>query len=183
MAQRQGVTATCTVRAMGPHDQAALSAHFARHKAESGRDGIHFMPYLADSDQGPRGADLAALEQPLDEPGWQRWFVAQAPDGRIVGHLDLRGDRLRTARHRCTLGIGIEASHRGAGVGRRLMQQALDFARQQAGLAWVELWVFGNNRPAIALYQRMGFQTIGTTPDQFRFGQVCVDDIHMVLKL
>ena len=141
------------------------------------------MPYLPNSADGPSGASPDAVETPIGEPGWQRWFVVEADDGRIVGHLDLRGDRLRTANHRCTLGIGIETAYRGAGIGQELIQSAIDFARAHPPLVWIDLWVFGNNLAAIALYQRMGFQTIGSTPDQFRFGDQSVDDIHMVLRL
>ncbi len=171
------------VRAMRRDDADALGEHLRRHKAESGIDGIHFMPYLPNSGDGPSSADLEATDIAIGEPGWQRWFVVEAGDGRIVGHLDLRGDRLRTANHRCALGIGIETAYRSAGIGRQLIQCAIDFARAHPPLAWIELWVFGHNAAAIALYQRMGFETIGTTPDQFRFGEQRVDDLHMVLKL
>ena len=171
------------VRAMRKDDAAALLEHFIRHKAESGRDGIHFMPYLPNSDDGPSGANPDALSAAIGDPGWQRWFVVEAEGGRIVGHLDLQGDRLRTANHRCTLGIGLETAYRGTGIGRELIQLALDFARAHPPLAWIDLWVFGSNLAAIALYRRMGFLTIGSTPDQFRFGDQSVDDIHMVLKL
>ncbi len=171
------------IRRMQPDDEQAVAEHFIRHRAESGQGDIHFMPYEAHANEGPSGVNLDALKRALDQPGWQRWFVAVDTHGQIVGHLDLRGDRLRSANHRCTLGIGIERAYRGQGVGRQLIQQAIDFARAQPQLVWLELWVFGNNFPAIALYQRMGFETVGTTPDQFRLGGEPVDDIHMVLKL
>lgn len=168
---------------MQAEDAQAVCRHFTRHKAESGLGGNHFLPYVADANEGPSGPSLDALQLPLNHPGWQRGFVIEDTGGEIVGHLDLRGDRLRSALHRCTLSIGIERAYRGLGLGRRLIQQAIDFARAQADLVWVELWVFGHNAPAIALYQSMGFEAVGTTPDQFRLGGETIDDIHMVLKL
>ena len=177
------MNAKLAIRPMRPGDTQALREHFIRHRAESGRDGIHFMPYEAHANEGPSGANLDALKLALDQPGWQRWFVAENAAGQIIGHLDLRGDRLSSANHRCTLGIGIEQAYRGQGLGQRLIQQALEFARCHSHLVWMELWVFGHNAPAIALYQRMGFETVGTTEDQFRLDGESIDDIHMVLKL
>lgn len=158
----------------------AYQAHFERHRAESGRGDIHFMPFAPDDPNGPRGLDEQAWQRPLDQPGWQRWFLALRDDGTVVGHVDLKSDGLRTSLHRVTLGIGIERGHRDAGLGRRLMQTAIAFAEQAPSLDWLELWAFGHNAPGIRLYQSLGFTEVSRTLDRFRIGAQRIDDVHMV---
>ncbi len=53
--------------------------------------------------------------------------------------------------------MGVAPAWRRQGIGRRLLQQALDNART-AGLRQVQLEVLTRNAPAIALYQAAGFQ-------------------------
>lgn len=124
------------------------------------------------------------LSLPLDAPGWQRWFGAWVDSGtRIVAHVDLKGDALVSGLHRCELGLGIERSHRGRGLGRRLMQVAIDFARDAPTLDWLDLKVFAHNTPARALYRSLGFAEIGTVADRFRIGSASIDDVLMTLDV
>ena len=162
----------------------ALQQHLQRHRAESGRGDIHFMPFAPDEEEGPRFITLEKAFLPLDQPGWQRWFCAREKNsGEIIGHVDLKGDGLRTGLHRCELGIGIERAWRGKGLGERLMQAAIDFAKAQPGLCWLDLKHFAHNRKAAALYQRLGFQQLGVMPDRFRVAGQSIDDVLMTLPL
>ena len=172
-----------SVRPFSPEDLAALQAHLARHRAESGRGDPHFMPFAPGNLQRPREFDLAATEKALTEVGWQRWFVAVGKSGEIVGNLDLKGDSLETGLHRCELGIGIERRHRRAGLGRRLMEAAIEFAREAETLTWLDLRVFGHNLPAMALYRCLGFSEIGKVEDRFRVEGQVIDDLLMTLRV
>jgi ribosomal-protein-alanine N-acetyltransferase len=49
---------------------------------------------------------------------------------------------------------------RGKGLGRWLLQELLDDARER-GCSWASLEVRENNDPALALYRRAGFEEIG----------------------
>ena len=171
------------IRALTRGDLDQFNAHFGRHRAESGRGDIHFMPFDPDHTEGPRGLDPAALQKPLDAPGWQRWFAAFETDGRIVGHIDLTGDGLRTGLHRCELGIGIERPYRGMKLGRRLMHTAITFARGIDSLEWIELRVFAHNEGTRALYRSLGFEEVATITDRFRIGGMQIDDVLMTLKV
>ena len=83
--------------------------HFRRHRVESGRGDHHFMPFAPGDPRGPSELDVDAIDRPVTAPGWQRWFVAVTDRDEIVGHVDLKGDALRTGLHRCELGrqVGI----------------------------------------------------------------------------
>ena len=163
---------------------ALFDQHFARHRAESGRDDFHFMPFAPDDDEGPKGLDANLFELTLDTPGWQRWWVARiSHHGDIVGHVDLKGDHLKTGMHRCELGIGIKRAYRGQGSGRRLMQTAIDFARSEVRIKWLDLRVFAHNENARSLYTTLGFAELGVVADRFRIDGVSMDDVLMTLDV
>ena len=102
---------------------------------------------------------------------------------RVVAHVNLKGDGLATGLHRCELGIGIEEAYRSAGLGRRLMGTAIDFARHAPSLNWLDLRVFSHNTPARVLYISLGFKEVGTWFDRFRISGQSIDDILMTLNV
>lgn len=57
--------------------------------------------------------------------------------------------------------IGIAPAHRGKGVGRALLVEAL-LAMRRRGARAARLGVWQDNRPAIALYRQMGFRHSGS---------------------
>jgi ribosomal protein S18 acetylase RimI-like enzyme len=78
------------------------------------------------------------------------------------------------------LGIGLVPEWRGRGVGRRLMEHALEAARAFP-LARVELWVRADNARAIALYRQIGFEEEGRRRRTLLVDGVYYDDIMMAL--
>lgn len=157
-------------------------AHFARHQLENGKEGVYFMPFSPSDPDAPTGLDAEALARPLDGQRWQRaWVLREA--GEVVGCVSLAGAPLRTAAHRCQLGMGLEEAWRGRGLGRALMAAALDFARAEPGLDFVDLQTFGSNAPAIALYESLGFETFGVRRDAFRIDGTEIDDVFMTLDV
>ena len=171
------------IRPLNLNDLSQFQAHFTRHRAESGSGDQAFMPFAPGDPDGPKGLAPDALARSLITPGWQRWFVVIETDGRIVGHVNLKGDGLTSGLHRCELGIGIQAEYRGTGLGRRLMDTAIAFARDVDTLAWVDLRVFAHNSTARALYRTLGFVEVGILVDRFRIDDGQVDDVIMTLTV
>lgn len=171
------------IRPLTTADWSRFQAHFKRHRGESGRGEPHFLPFAPDDPEGPKGIDREALGRSLTQPGWQRCWGALTHDDEIVGHVDLKGGGLSTERHRCELGIGIERCHRGGGLGRRLMQQAIDFARGVESLVWIDLRVFAHNEAGKALYRDLGFSEVGRVVDRFRIEEQAIDDVIMTLRV
>ncbi len=60
------------------------------------------------------------------------------------------------------LGIAVASGVQGQGVGTALMKAMCDYADHWAGVLRLELTVFTDNEPAIALYRRFGFEIEGT---------------------
>lgn len=72
--------------------------------------------------------------------------------GELVGNV---GVELR--RGVAEFGMLVEASWRGRGVGSKLLQACIDWAREH-GAHKVSLEVWPNNHAAIALYRKFGFE-------------------------
>lgn len=107
------------------------------------------------------------------------WPMYAAMDGNdLVGWADITPVAVPESVHRGVLGMGLLASHRGAGIGRRLLDACLAHA-PRCGLSKVELTVFMSNTPAIALYRRAGFTDIGIIKDYRRLDGVTYDALMM----
>lgn len=157
-------------------------AHMERHVAESGQAGFHFMPFLASDPDRPIGVALDKLSLDPGTKGWHRcWIAVHAQMDCVVGHIDLKGSKLHCGLHRCELGLGIEEPWRGQGLGRRLLQTAIDFARAEPRLHWIDLCTFATNTPARTLYQKLGFRETGIVRDRFRIAGQSIDDVQMSL--
>lgn len=84
-------------------------------------------------------------------------------DGRIVGCLALLNtDRSPRRKHAAELGMSVHDEWQGKGVGRALMEAAIELADRWLGLSRLELTVFTDNEAAIRLYRSCGFEIEGT---------------------
>ena len=98
------------------------------------------------------------------------YSVIDAETEELIGHISLaRIDRNnRSARIGRVLVGNPEA--KGKGVCSEMMRQVLDFAFDELNLHRVTLGVFDFNKPAIACYEKAGFQKEGLLRDHQKFG-------------
>jgi RimJ/RimL family protein N-acetyltransferase len=108
-------------------------------------------------------------------------FVAEAPDA-IVGRLSVARDMHPASRHVADLGLMVARSHRRQGVGRALLAQAVEWARE-VGVTKLELHVFPHNEPALRLYESFGFEREGYRKGHFLRGGEQVDAILMAIEV
>lgn len=99
--------------------------------------------------------------------GFQRDLISQNGPGayavsknRVVGWCDIFPRDNPRLSHRGSLGMGLLPEARGKGVGTQLLKSVLDQAKT-FGLEKVELNVYTSNKPAIALYKKLGFEQEG----------------------
>jgi putative acetyltransferase len=83
-------------------------------------------------------------------------------DGRVVGCVSLSVSAMPRASRTAGIGLMVHADHQRQGVGRALMTAILDLADNWLMLKRVELNVFVDNAPALALYRSMNFVVEGT---------------------
>ena len=98
-----------------------------------------------------------------EQPGRIDLVLAAELGGEVVGNAGLHpvGTALRR-RHAMTLGIAVAREAQGQGVGGALMQALVDYADRWAQVLRLELTVYTDNVPAIALYRKFGFEIEGT---------------------
>jgi RimJ/RimL family protein N-acetyltransferase len=165
-------------------DRQRYLEHLARIRAESGVDGDPpFTPVTPADRLDPAKVDFDGFARPVTEPKWRRGVALVLDDERFVGLAELKGDQFRAGLHRCELGIGIERPYRKLGFGRRLMEGVIDVARSTHVVEWVDLYVFGHNTAARALYEKLGFRETGTVVDRFRIDGQTIEDVMMTLKI
>jgi RimJ/RimL family protein N-acetyltransferase len=114
--------------------------------------------------------DGIATEPPVDIEQRAALFAGSAAesvvavaDGQVIGML-----HVQVSRHGFgELGMLVDGSWRGRGVGSALVQAAIGRARG-LGLHKLCLEVFAHNRAAIALYRKCGFVQEGRRVQQYR---------------
>jgi len=173
------------IRPAAPADLPALFAYLGEQLAENGRDGLLFQPMaptLEGVPQAMRERFTSGMATPVGQPGWRHAWIALDAAGSIAGHVDLRARPEPACAHRTLLGMGVRHDQRRAGLGTRLLQEALAWARA-TGFAWVDLEVLSQNHKARALYARTGFQMTGEVPDLYRIGGISVGEVSMSIRL
>jgi GNAT superfamily N-acetyltransferase len=133
-----------------------------RHGLEPGDLGtiVHLHGVLYAREHGLDTTFEPYVAKPLSDfvlSGSGRLWVAE-DEGRMLGSIALVDAGSRTGQLRWFL---VVPEARGTGVGRRLLEEALAYARQR-GMAHVYLWSFATLTDALRLYERAGFRTTET---------------------
>lgn len=100
----------------------------------------------------------------------------------IVGRLSVARDPHPACRHVADLGLMVAAGHRRRGIGRALLEQAVEWARR-SGVRKLELHVFPWNEPALALYESFGFEREGLRRGHYLRDGAEVDAILMAYRV
>jgi ribosomal protein S18 acetylase RimI-like enzyme len=168
-----------------PADAADLPAFFVYlddHLRDNGANGTPlFQPMSRARSQLPpalKASFVDGLAIPVGEPRWRRLWLALDARGSIAGHVDLR---VRPAR--AMLGMGVHRAYRRRGLGAQLLGTAIDWARHEHGLKWVDLEVLSENHPAVALYLRAGFTMTARIEDMLEIDGVSHDLSYMRYRL
>jgi len=141
------------VRRVRRDDAAAVAAMMADPQVARG---LLQMPHGSDEFWRKRIDEMPAGNSALD-----LMLVAER-GGVVLGNAGLHGVPALRRRHVAGMGIAVAASAQGQGVGSVLMGALLDWADNWAQILRIELTVFSDNAPAIALYRKFGFEHEGT---------------------
>jgi putative acetyltransferase len=107
-------------------------------------------------------------------------LVAVAGD-EILGQLGLHLESNPRRKHVAHIGMAVKASARQQGVGSALMQAAIELAEQWQAISRIELTVYTDNLPALALYEKHGFIKEGLSKNYaFRNGQFA--DVYIMAR-
>jgi len=95
------------------------------------------------------------------DPRRERCWIAEK-DGEIVGSVFIVKSSKRTAKLRLLL---VEPSARGLGLGRRLVEECVRFARD-SGYRKIVLWTQSILTAARATYKKQGFELVHSQPER-----------------
>jgi L-phenylalanine/L-methionine N-acetyltransferase len=128
--------------------------------------------------------DVPALTETANEPGYRwgtlrlpyqsleqtrRWFAGLGAnetilvaelDGQVVANGGLHRQAGRR-QHAAPLGMGVRDAFQRRGIGTAILAALIDAADNWLDLRRLELTVYADNAPAIALYERAGFEREG----------------------
>ena len=93
-------------------------------------------------------------------------FVA-VDEGRIVGTYYMRANQQGGGRHVCNCGYMTSPSASGRGIAALMCEHSLAHARSRSFRAMQFNFVVSTNERAVRLWQRMGFDIVGTLPGAF----------------
>ena len=166
---------TAILRAPRVEDAAAMIAYLKTIMGETRflsqeRDEVQFTleqeeDFLRGQVNAPRGAMIVA-----------------EIDGEIAGSCTFADvSAKRRFAHRCVLEIALYQRYCGLGLGRRLMEYALEMAKN-CGYEQIELEVIADNDRAVALYKSAGFEMFGVHPRVLKYDDGSYADALLMTK-
>jgi ribosomal protein S18 acetylase RimI-like enzyme len=111
----------------------------------------------------------------------QMTFVAEL-DGEIVGTYFLKANQPGLGNHVCNCGYMVSPRARRSGIASAMCEHSQAQARQQDFRAMQFNLVVSTNEGAIRLWQKLGFEMVGTLPKAFRYKDKRYVDAHVMYK-
>jgi L-amino acid N-acyltransferase YncA len=148
---------------------------FINSLVEEGADILRDTNVTRDEEADWLGSRLARIEK-----GQLVGVVAEV-DGKMIANSEVekRGSFMS---HLGYLGIGIRKGYRGIGIGTKLIQTLINESKKM-GLEILVLDVFDVNKPAKALYKKMGFKEVGRIPKGIRKNGRYMDLVRMTREI
>lgn len=118
-----------------------------------------------------RGLEEYAERTPEDAGDYLEWLYGTCPEGFFVAEVDGRKVGFVACNPHWKGGhgdstceiheIAVLPEWQGMGIGRRLMEKALELGRRH-GCPTATLWVGRGNERALSWYRKMGFEPVGS---------------------
>lgn len=144
------------VRRLGPADVQAYRALALR---AYGEHPDAFTATVAEREGLPLDFWLRRVD---DHPEALELVVGAFREGQLVGAAGLSFEIRPKTKHKANLfGMYVAAEARGLGLGKSLVEAALNLARARRGIVVVQLTVTEGNAAAESLYARCGFTRFG----------------------
>ena len=99
----------------------------------------------------------------------------------VVKYMNIK-ELPRRMSHRADMGLSVVKAEWNKGIGSRLLDKMIEYARQNE-IEIINLEVRSDNTGAIHLYEKYGFKHIGTMPAFFKIGNSYFDFEVMYLDL
>ena len=102
-------------------------------------------------------------------------------DGKVIGHLILRNPGEDTSVIRLGF-IMVDKSIRGKGYGKKLIEEAINYAKEVFNPSEINLGVFVDNDNALNCYKAAGFEIDHIDENVYKFKDESWDCAEMILR-
>jgi ribosomal protein S18 acetylase RimI-like enzyme len=139
---------------------------------------------FSSSEEEHRVLPMEEVRRRLGSPTGDSFVVGAFSDGRLAGMAGFHRERGPKSRHKARVwGVYLTPSHRGTGIGRRMMEKVLQRAEEIQGIEQVLISVSSTQTAATGLYRSLGFQLFGREPRALRIGDHYLDEDYMAMTL
>jgi ribosomal protein S18 acetylase RimI-like enzyme len=127
----------------------------------------------------PETSGEEALEIWMERPN--ATYVAEL-DGRVFGTYFIKPNQPGLGAHVCNCGYMVTEAARGQGVGTAMCLHSQVEARRMGFLAMQFNFVVSTNTGALRLWEKLGFNIVGTLPKAFNHKRFGLVDAHVMFK-
>lgn len=111
-----------------------------------------------------------------------RHTLVAEEDGVLLGSYYLKANAAGPGSHVCNCGYMVTEAARGRGVARLMCEHSQRLAREQGFLAMQFNSVVASNEVAVALWHKLGFETVGRLPRAYRHARLGLVDCLVMYK-
>lgn len=104
-------------------------------------------------------------------------------DNKIIGNIDLTGNRRKVMEHTALIGMGMLKEWRNTGLGTALLKFGIEWAKENPILELLWLQVYTDNKPGLGLYRKMGFEENGIIKNFFKRDGKYFDNLTMTMSV
>ncbi|MEC3883048.1 GNAT family N-acetyltransferase [Halobacillus sp. HZG1] len=105
-------------------------------------------------------------------------------DGVLIGVITMLQESPSKLNHKALiLGMYVRTESRGNGVGRSLLQEVINKAKNIKEIERLNLTVVTSNKRAKKLYSDLGFKTYGVEEEALKFNGQYFNEAHMTLRI
>lgn len=141
-----------------------------------------FRRVVATGDTYPYSPDISEAEAKAIWMAPSHTVLVARSDDEVVGTAYYRPNMTGLGDHIANAGWMIRPDRQGEGIGRRFAEHVLDQARE-AGFRGMQFnAVVATNTGAVALWESLGFEIVGTVPNAFRHTERGLTPVHIMYR-
>jgi ribosomal protein S18 acetylase RimI-like enzyme len=109
-------------------------------------------------------------------------FVATNETGQIVGTYFIKPNQPGLGAHVCNCGYVVSKAAQGQGIAAQMCEHSQKLAVEMGFRAMQFNFVVATNTGAVRLWQKLGFEIVGTLPGVFQHQKLGFVDAHVMFK-
>jgi RimJ/RimL family protein N-acetyltransferase len=109
-------------------------------------------------------------------------YVACDESGQVLGSYFIKANQPGNGSHVCNCGYVVSENARGKGIASLMCGHSQSTALDLGFLAMQFNFVVSTNRGAVRLWQKLGYDIVGTLPRAFRHPQAGLVDAYVMYK-